>query len=183
MPRATLTALLGLTLATLGCGGAAPQSGALTTPPPPTVSSEAGHDDHGHSHDEHGHPTEGPHHGVLVELGKEEYHGEITHDDKEGIVTVYLLDGSAKKAASTAAKEVTINVKHGDKPEQFKLPAAPQADDAQGTSSRFELRDKELVEHLDEKGATATLQVTIGEAAFSGKIPQGGHDGHGHTHD
>lgn len=180
MPRATATCSLVLTLAAVGCSGtsSAPSSGPLTVPPPPTVSA-----DHGHSHDEHGHPTEGPHHGLLVELGKEEYHAEVVHDDKEGIVTVYLLDGSAEKAATTDSPELAINVKHGDKPEQFKLPATSEAADAKGTSSRFQLKDKELIEHLDEKGATATLQVTIGGTPFTGKIPQGGHEGHGHSHD
>ena len=179
MPRTTVSAPL-LALAVLGCQGSAPapQGGPLSTPPPSTVAG-----DHGHSHDEHGHPSEGPHHGVLVELSKEEYHAEVVHDDKEGVVTVYLLDGSAEKPATTDAAEVAINVKHGDKPEQFKLPALPDSADVKGTSSRFQLKDKELIEHLDEKGATATLQVTIGGTPYSGKVPAGGHEGHGHSHD
>jgi len=179
MPRTTTAATL-LALAVLGCqeSAPAPQSGPLSTPPPPTAAG-----DHGHGHDSDGHPTEGPHHGVLVELGQEEYHAEVVHDDKAGVVTVYLLDGSAEKTASTAAPDLAINVKHGDKPEQFKLAALPQEGDAKGTSSRFQLTDKELVEHLDEKDAAATLQVTIGDTPYSGKIPPGGHEGHGHTHD
>lgn len=180
MPRTTKLFSLALTLATVGCGGpsSTPSSGPMTAPPPPTVSG-----DHGHSHDEHGHPSEGPHHGVLVELGKEEYHAEVVHDDKEGTVTVYFLDGTAEKTATIDATEVTINVKHGDKPEQFKLPAAPEKTDGEGKSSRFQLKEKELIEHLDEKDASATLQVTIGGTPYSGKIPQGGHEGHGHTHE
>ena len=179
MPRTTTAAAV-LALAAFGCQGnsPAPEGGPLSAPPPPTVS-----DDHGHGHDEHGHPTEGPHHGVLVELGKEEYHAEVVHDDKEGVVTVYLLDGTAEKVTTTDAPEVTINVKHGDKPEQFKLPALPDSADAKGTTSRFQLKDKELIEHLGEKGAIATLQVTIGGTPYSGKVPTGDHEGHGHSHD
>lgn len=180
MRRATATCSLVLTLASVGCSGTstAPSSGPLKASPPSTVSGE-----HGHSHDEHGHPTEGPHHGVLVELGKEEYHAEVVHDEKGGIVTVYLLDGSAEKAEATGVSDLTINVKHDDKPEQFKLPAVPQEADPKGMSSRFQLKDKELIEHLDEKGAAVTLQVTIGGTPFTAKIPQGGHEGHGHSHD
>jgi hypothetical protein len=179
MIRSTI-AVLSAAVLMAGCEGAkpAPPSGPLTTPPPPTVSA-----DHGHSHDASGHPTEGPHHGVLVELGNEEYHAEVVHDDKAGSVTVYLLDGTAEKTATTDAADLAINVKHGDKPEQFKLAAQPVESDAKGTSSRFILVDKELVEHLDEKDSNATLQVTIGGTPFSGKIPAGGHAGHTHSHD
>ena len=31
---------------------------------------------------EHDHPSEGPHHGSLIELGKEAYHAELVHDEK-----------------------------------------------------------------------------------------------------
>ena len=158
---------LGLFL--VGCGEA-------PAPSAPPKSVEA--DSHGH---DHGHASEGPHHGVLVELGKEEYHAEVTHDDASGAVTVYLLDGAAKKPVTTDAPHVTINVKHGDKPEQFQLPASPDKGDPQGASSRFALQDKELLEHLDAKDGEARLQVTIGGNAFSGAIPHGGHD-HGHDH-
>lgn len=96
---------------------------------------------------------------------------------------MYLLDGSAEKAEATGVSDLTINVKHDDKPEQFKLPAVPQEADPKGMSSRFQLKDKELIEHLDEKGAAVTLQVTIGGTPFTAKIPQGGHEGHGHSHD
>lgn len=175
--RVTSIASLSLVAALCGCEAStpAPTPGPLTAPPPATAKS-----DHGHEHDAGGHPTEGPHHGVLVELGKEEYHAEVVHDDKTETVTVYLLDGSAEKIVTTEATEVTINVKHDGKPEQFKLPAQPEASDAPGSSSRFLLKDKELIEHLDEKGATATLQITVKGNPFSGKIPAGGHDDHGH---
>jgi len=164
---------LALTLILVGCEPAAP-------PAPPAKSTAT--EEHGHSHGDHDHASEGPHHGVLVELGKEEYHAEVVHDDASGTVTVYLLDGSAKKGVTTDAPHVTINVKHGDKPEQFQLPASPDKEDPQGASSRFVLQDKELIEHLDEKDAGAKLQVTIGGNAFTGAIPQGGHD-HDHKHE
>ncbi len=57
----------------------------MDAPPPATV-------------DVHSHPTEGPHHGTLIELGKEEYHAELVHDDK--MVTIYILDSAAKKGCA-----------------------------------------------------------------------------------
>ncbi|MCE2751496.1 MAG: hypothetical protein LW720_06355 [Pirellula sp.] len=40
----------------------------------------------------HAHPSEGPHHGSLVELGKEEFHAELVHDSKS--VTIYIFHQS-----------------------------------------------------------------------------------------
>jgi hypothetical protein len=101
-----------LGLCAAGCSPAAPPSpvsgGTVTSPPPGTVAP---------AHDDHGHASEGPHHGALVELGNEEYHAEVVHDDTTGSVTVYLLDSSAKKSATTTATEAVINLKHGDSPE------------------------------------------------------------------
>ncbi len=177
MPRTPLfTLLTTLSFLAAGCQPAAPPAstsgGPVTTPPPATV--EAGHDDHGHA-------SEGPHHGVIVEFGNEEYHAEVVHDDATGTVTVYLLDSSAKKAATTTATEAVINLKHGDTAEQFKLAAQPEDGNPEGQTSRFSLTDKELVEHLDEAASAAKLNITIGDTPYSGAIPAGDHAGHDHA--
>ena len=183
MPRTPLfTLLTTLSFLAAGCQPAAPPAsptgGPVTTPPPATV--EPGHE--GHDHAEHGHATEGLHHGVLVELGNEEYHAEVVHDDATGTVTVYLLDSSAKKSATTTATEATINVKHGDTAEQFKLPAQPEDGNPAGQTSRFTLINKELVEHLDEAASAAKLNITVGGTPYFGVIPVGDHAGHDHEH-
>ncbi len=170
-----LASALGLCAA--GCSPAAPpvpaSGGTVTTPPPGTVAP---------AHDDHGHASEGPHHGALVELGNEEYHAEVVHDDATGSVTVYLLDSSAKKSVTTTAAEVVINLKHGDSPEQFKLAAQPEDGNPAGQTSRFTLTDKELVEHLDDAASAAKLNITIGDTPYSGTIPAGDHAEHGHEH-
>lgn len=130
---------------------------------------------------EDGHPTEGPHHGSLIELGGEEYHGELVHDDEAGTVTIYVLDGSAKEAVPVDAPEATINVKHDGRAEQFQLAAKPDAGDPEGKSSRFVSEDRELAEHLDEEAADARLVLKIGGKSYSGAIAHD-HD-HGHSHD
>ena len=169
-----------LSLCAAGCQPATPPTpttgGPVTAPPPATV--EPGHE--GHDHAAHGHATEGPHHGVLVELGNEEYHVEVVHDDATGIVTVYLLDSHAEKTVTTTATEAVINLKHGDTAEQFKLAAQPEEGNPAGQTSRFTLTDKELVEHLHEAAAGAKLNITIGDTPYTGAIPAEDHAAHDH---
>ena len=132
-------------------------------------------DEHGHEH-----PSEGPHHGDLVELGKEEYHAEIVHG-KEGKITIYLLDHEAKKSVPTEAKQVMINLVHQGKAEQYKLPAAPDKGDPTGKTSRFSLTDKHLAEDLDADGSMAKLVITINGKQYTGKIAHD-HDHADHKH-
>lgn len=160
-----------LLAAAVGCDagkpGGSPAGGSISmdAPPPPTV-------------DVHEHASEGPHHGTLVELGKEEYHAEVVHTKDS--VTVYILDSSAKAAVPIDAPEVTINVVHEGKPEQFKLAASPDAGDAGGKSSRFTITDAELAAHIDDSAAAPKLSLTIGGKPYRGEIK---HDHEGHAHD
>ncbi|HEY4721770.1 MAG TPA: hypothetical protein VII92_07985, partial [Anaerolineae bacterium] len=78
-----------------GCGKTATESGG--------AAAEA-HDDH-----EHGHAEEGPHGGHIVELGEEEYHAEVTHDDATHKMEVYLLDAAVKNSVAIENATVTIN--------------------------------------------------------------------------
>ncbi len=129
------------------------------------------------AHAGHAHPTEGPHHGDLVELGNEEYHAEVVHDEDAGTITIYVLDGAVSKQVPIEATEITINVKHDGQPEQHKLAAVPDATDPSGKSSRFVSNNTELAEHLDEEGAEARLVLTIDGKSFRGVIA------HNHDHD
>jgi len=130
--------------------------------------------------DTHAHPSEGPHHGALIELGDDEFHAEFVHDDKS--VTIYILDSAAKKAVPIDATGLTINVMHDGKPEQFKVPASPDAGDPSGKSSRFTLADAELAAHLDDEAAAPKLSITIGGKAYKGEIhhDHDSHDDHNH---
>ena len=130
---------------------------------------------------EHSHPTEGPHHGSLIELGDEEYHGELVHDDKAGTVTIYLLDSSAREAVAVELSEVHINASHDGQSEQFALAARPMPEDPEGKSSRFVSEDSELAEHLDEEGADARLVLKISGKSYNAAISHD-HD-HGHDHE
>ena len=85
-------------------------------------------------------------------------------------MTIYVLDGTAKKAVPIDSKEVLINLKHDGKPEQFKLPAVPDTGDPEGKSSRFQLKHKELVHDLGHDGAAPKLTVRIKGKSYTGDI-------------
>lgn len=157
----------------LGCNqsdsGAKPElnsSLSMDMPPPATV-------------EVHSHPTEGPHHGSLIELGKEEYHAELVHDEKS--VTIYILDSAAKTAVPIDSQELVINLVHDGKPEQHKLTASPDTGDPTGKSSRFTIQSKELIEELEHDHAAAKLSVLIGGKSYRGDIKHD-HAGHDHAH-
>lgn len=175
-----LMAVTAFTLA--GCQDAAEPTGGdapVSDLPPPTMDDHAGHD-----HGEHGHPSEGPHHGDLVELGNEEYHGEVVHSDDTGTLEIYILDGAATKQVAIDATELTINLSHDGKPEQFVLTAKPDEGDEAGKSSRFVSDDKELAEHLDEEGTNPRMVVKINGKSYRGEIKHDhDHEGHDHGHD
>jgi hypothetical protein len=143
------------------------KSATVNTPPPATV-------------DAHVHPTEGPHHGDLIELGNEEYHAEMVHDDAS--VTIYILDSAAKVAVPITATELVINLMHDGKPEQFKLAAVPDTADPAGKSSRFTLKDAELAKHIEEETAEPKLTVTINNKPYKGDIKHEHGGDHGHDH-
>lgn len=137
----------------------------------------------GHDHAEHAHPTNGPHGGDLIELGNEEYHAELVHDEQGGTVTIYILDAEAKAAVPIEEAELTINLKHDGQAEQFKLAASPDMGDPQGSSSRFFSNDPELGEDLEHEGAEPQLVAMINGKQYRGQIEHGDHghkDGHKH---
>jgi hypothetical protein len=167
---------LPLSLAAIGCGRNGEPTDSATDPENRPIEMNEGPPDTAGDH-----PTEGPHHGSLIELGDHEYHGELVHDDAAGTVTVYLLDSSAKQAVPIDAPEVTVNLKHDGRPEQFTLSAAPDADDPEGKSSRFVSNDKELAEHLDHADSGARLMVVIAGKSYNAAVAhEHGHDHAGH---
>ena len=162
-------------------------------------------------HAGHAHPTHGPHGGDLIELGNEEYHAELVHpqghdddahhdDVPEGShdkddahdhaahdhagITIYVLDGAAKNAVAIEAAEITLNLTHDGKPEQFTLAASPDANDPEGRSSRFTSADKDLLEHFHEaEHVEGALVLSIKAKSYRGKLSHK-HDGdHGHPHE
>jgi len=130
-----------------------------------------GHDDHaGHAHPEHG-----PNGGELFELGAEEYHAELLHDDASQSVTITLLDSAAVEPVTIPESEVTLNVKTDQGAAQFKLTATDEGD----AHSTFTINDAELFKLLEAEHADITLVVTIKGKQYRGQM----HHAHDHSHD
>lgn len=167
-----LSSMLVLTVGLLGCEA--------PTTPPASETADQHEDDHGHDHGDHGHASEGPHGGPLIELGNNEYHAEVVHDESAGSVTIYILDSAATKQVPIESAEISINAVHDGQPVQHKLPARPDEGDPEGKSSRFVSSDADLVSHLHEEEANAKLVVSIKGKSYRGTVVHG-HD-HGHAH-
>ncbi len=131
---------------------------------------------------DHDHPHHGPNGGDLIELGSEEYHAEFLHDDT-GLLTIILLDATAKTPVTIEAGEIVLNVKAAESA-QYTLTANPAEGEQAGQSSRFQRTDAELAKLLDQTGTEATLVVTIAGKQYRGKLnhQHGAHD-HDHDHD
>jgi len=132
----------------------------------PGPTTEADHD--------HDHATHGPNGGTLIELGDEEYHAELVHDDTA--VTVYLLNAAATEPVAIEQQELVINVLHDGSPEQFKLLASPADGDEDGKSSRFIIEDDHLAAHMDDEASAPKLSVTIDGTPYSGEVSHHDHE-------
>lgn len=167
MLRYTAFTLIALgTISLSGCGAG--------SDPMPLAAAEHGDHDHGHAH-----ASQGPHGGSIIELGTEDFHAELVHDDEAGNVTIYFLDATAKAAAPIDAPEVNVNVRHDGEAQQFRLAALSAEEDPQGKSSRFVSTHKDLAGELDHDHAHGQLVVTINGKQYRGNI-QHDHDHHGH---
>jgi hypothetical protein len=131
--------------------------------------------------DEHEHPTEGPHGGHLYEIGNEQYHAEMLHDEGTHKVTVHLLDSTGKQAVSTTETELALLLFRDPQYVTYTLQAVGAGD---AGASQFELVSEELCELLDhDKKIQGRMQVTIGDESFTVMIEHNPHEHAGHGHD
>lgn len=137
---------------------------------------EVGHEDHSG----HGHGAHGPNGGDIVEVGNEEFHAEVVVDEAEHRIDVFILGSDAKTAKPIAASEISINFKHGDEVEEFKLAASALDGEAEGQASKFTITDEELFEELHEHPEGATLNFSDGDQALTGTVKHSHDHGHGH---
>lgn len=146
-------------------------------------SNDAGPKPDEHADDRRAHPAtshaeKGPHGGQLIELGRDEYHAELVHDDDAHRVTIYLLDGAARQAVGSTDREVRLNLIVAGTPQPFQLPAAAQPGDAAGLSSRYELTSEALCMALDDAKTDGRLNVVIAGKPYAGEVTQAGHHDH-----
>ena len=124
---------------------------------------------------------EGPHDGHLIELGEEEYHAELVFDEKSRKTTLYILGSDPETAHPIDAKEVEFHLEEGDGYTELIFAAAPQEDDPDGKSSRFELAADDLPAAIDEEEKfVGHIDVTIGGKVYEGEVD---HDHEGHDED
>jgi hypothetical protein len=118
------------------------------------------------------HDHEGPHKGIVVEWGDEEFHPEIVVDKKDGAVTVYVYgtdkDLAKGKVAPIDAKTLTLTLKTTP-PTVVKLEPAAEKTDPAGKSSKF--TGKHDVFKQDMKWA-GTLSGKVGTKPYSGDFKQ-----------
>ncbi len=181
-----LTAVAVLSFSLAGCGADSSKS----SDDGGAASSEGEHSegdghDHsegdGHDHAEDAHPTEGPHGGQLIELGDEEYHAELMHDEDTHKVAIHVLDAAGKKAVAIPAAEISVQLFQDGKFVKYALKAV---DASGGNASQFELVDDALCDALcAEDGTKGRLQVTINGKPYTGTIAHEGHDHEGHDHE
>ena len=167
-----LSSALTLGLFIPGCG-----SPTTSKEPPSGQTEHFEGDGHDHSEDAAAHPTEGPHGGHLIELGDEEYHAELLHNDSTHTVTVHLLDGPAKQAVAIPEKEITLQLFQNGQFAKHVLTAVSATADPVGTSSCFQAVDAALCGELrDEEEVRGRLQVTIDGKPYTGSLEHMGHD-------
>ncbi len=185
-------AVLAMSIFLLGCSSDSTGTSTEELGDAPSASAaDADHDDHaGHDHGDeagHEHPTEGPHGGHLIELGNEEYHAELLHDEDTHAVTIHLLDGPAKQTVSVPLDEITVQLFQDGQFVKYTLKAVPGQGDAAGAASQFDLVDAALCDALCQDEMSGRLQVTIDGKPYTGTIEHDSHEGHdhddGHDHD
>jgi hypothetical protein len=148
---------------------------------------QEGGQEHAHEHD---HAETGPHNGHLVELAepgkesKEEFHVEWDHKEN-GEITVWILDGKAKKEVPIRADSLFIDVKTGEMTESYELAAVDRTSGENASAFKFEIMSKALLGKLETvgKNVAATIRVDVNGKPYEGKFEaHAEHDHAGHKH-
>ncbi len=129
----------------------------------------------------HAHPTQGPHQGELLEIGKEEYHAELLVDEKKKQILIYLLEKDGKSSVAIEEPFVMVNFLAAGKPVQIELKSIPQEADPKGSSSCFGAVSPELMTALHAAKPEPKLSVRIRNKAYVTKVVHK-HDHSGHNH-
>lgn len=129
------------------------------------------------------HPEAGPHGGPLLELGDEEFHLEVVLDEKQKLITLYVLDKSGRVAVPIDAPEILVNLKHSGKPVQYRLKAiAETGETASGPSASFQLKSGSLVHALEHNDHGARVSARIRNRAYNVRLNLDLSHGHDHQH-
>ncbi len=119
---------------------------------------------------DHDHSSTGPHGGDVLELGVDEYHAELVLDEKQDVVTVYILDSTAKQEAPIDASALNVNLRLSGKPVQFQLAAVKSKDASDGTATCFRAKNPQLMKALHVPNANPRLTVRIGKKSYVARV-------------
>ncbi len=168
----------------VGCGSDATSMAKLVPAADTGHDDNCGHDHDGHTdceQDGHDHSAEGPHGGHLVELGNEEYHVELLHDEATHSVTVHLLDATGKQPVAVPLPEVTLQLLCDGQFVRYGLKAV--AGDPSGAASQFKLVDETLCDAFcHESLLRGRIQLTIADKVYAGELEHACHEDHDHDH-
>ncbi|MBM3998832.1 MAG: hypothetical protein FJ297_04690 [Planctomycetes bacterium] len=150
--------------------------------PSKAASDPHGHDHDGHAHHDHAHGHEGPHGGHWLDLmsGDRLVHAEWTHDDKTGLIAVYLSDASNNEPVSDPPPTIEIEIRTGKEPRKYTLPLTATIREAPARAA-YSIEDPALVTALAiiVEGSEPLLRATLEGKAFEAKFES--HD-HAHAH-
>lgn len=104
--------------------------------------------------------------GWIVELGRDNYHLEVTLS-KDGLVTIYTLGKDEAKVITVEKQVIIAYVKDSEEYEQFELMPNPQAGDGDKTS-RFS--GKIPVKYLTEAEININFNITIAGERFRASV-------------
>jgi len=151
-----------LSLAVTGCGDTKKKEETKKDP-------HAGHD----------HGAHGPNGGHMLELTPGGMHAEWNHTE-EGLITVWILDDTAKKEVAIEQEKVVFKVEiEGSDTTEYELEAV---DAEEGKASKFEVTDENLLQGLETagKGAKVTLMFSHDDKDYTGNVEHDEHHDHNH---
>lgn len=125
---------LGAVAALVGCSGStdtpSPPPGPTAGVTPPKAAPNSKDGEHGHKPTAHG--------GIVVPIGRDNYHGEAVFE-KDGVVRFYTLGQDEAKVIEVEADPLTAYAKAegGTEATSFVFKAEPQPGDAKGKTSQF----------------------------------------------
>lgn len=156
-----LSAAAGIAVVALVVGCTGPST------PPKGGTTAAAAEDHEH----------GPHDGVIVEWGDEEYHVEFTpdHDKQEAKVYIYGPDHKNFKPAPIKADKVRLTIK--DPKIEVELKPEKQAGDPEGTASVFVGKHEKLAVKKEYEG---TISAEFGGKQYNGDFKEEADHDHKH---
>ncbi|MFO0809012.1 MAG: hypothetical protein U0746_10340 [Gemmataceae bacterium] len=145
----------GVSTYAIGCNGPTPPAVKAVAPSKAVEAKPKGDEEHAHKPGAHG--------GILVAIGRDNYHAEAVFE-KGGVLRLYTLDNDEAKLLEVEAQPLTgyVKVEGGAEATSFVLKAEPQQGDKAGQTSQF-------VGHLPREMWGQKLDVTIPSLTIRGE--------------